>query len=385
MELTQSNKRNNTIDILKGCCIIFMVAGHASCPNSSYLTIFHMSVFFMASGFFYNPQRIIDRKTFFSYFKRKLATLWLPFVIYNAIFLFIRPFLFKLNLLTTNHDIINYGLFSSPSNLWSLKYTCYKLFEICLLRSTAVNITGAFWFVGTLFYIQILYSIFTLFINYFNSNFSILTHFIIQFFISFIFLTIGWMYKTHTPLFILYYSLFHLGLLVRYINIQKYICTSIRKILCTIISFIVIKFLLIDTMNFNIDLVTKTFNNPLALIITAFIGWTFCYSLSLTLEYIPILNNFFSFTGKNTMEILALHILSFKLIALLKILPSHRPLYLLAAFPALEPNGLWWLWYTLAGISFPLFASILIKKTEFHIKTYIKNNLSGDKKIEHNQ
>lgn len=43
-------KRDSTIDIIKGFGIILMVMGHSGSPLTGLIYMFHMAIFFMASG-----------------------------------------------------------------------------------------------------------------------------------------------------------------------------------------------------------------------------------------------------------------------------------------------------------------------------------------------
>ena len=45
-------KRDNKIDILKGIAILLMVLGHTRFAGTQFIYMFHMAVFFMASGYF---------------------------------------------------------------------------------------------------------------------------------------------------------------------------------------------------------------------------------------------------------------------------------------------------------------------------------------------
>ncbi len=226
---TINNKRDQTIDILKGLCIILMIAGHASCPATDFFYLFHMSVFFMASGYFFKPSTIYDIKSFLFYCKKKLLSLWLPYVIYNSIFVLFRHQLFLLNIITTNENIVNYGSLSSTSSEWSLKHTIHKLFDIFFMQTYAENIMGAFWFVAVLLYIQIIFAFITLIINKYNKTKSLRFYILIYFSISCLTLFISCLEKTKTPLSILYCPLFFLGFLINKINIKQYICTSPTK------------------------------------------------------------------------------------------------------------------------------------------------------------
>ena len=46
--------RNINIDIIKGIGIILMVGGHCGMPFTHFIYLFHMAIFFMASGYCFN-------------------------------------------------------------------------------------------------------------------------------------------------------------------------------------------------------------------------------------------------------------------------------------------------------------------------------------------
>ena len=48
-------KRIDEIDVIKAIGIILMVVGHAEAPMKQFLYLFHMAIFFIASGFFFKP------------------------------------------------------------------------------------------------------------------------------------------------------------------------------------------------------------------------------------------------------------------------------------------------------------------------------------------
>lgn len=66
--------------MIKGIGIILMVMGHSGFPFTKYIYLFHMSIFFIASGYLYKDK---DSDTLYSIFKfifRKIKSLWLPYV-----------------------------------------------------------------------------------------------------------------------------------------------------------------------------------------------------------------------------------------------------------------------------------------------------------------
>lgn len=60
--------RNISIDIIKGIGIILMVGGHCGMPFTHFIYLFHMAIFFMASGYCFNASNSETMR------KRKIAS-----------------------------------------------------------------------------------------------------------------------------------------------------------------------------------------------------------------------------------------------------------------------------------------------------------------------
>lgn len=86
--VNQANRggRNVAIDMVKGICIILMVAGHAMPGGwvSQAIYIFHMPTFFLVSGCLFREQNL---NTPGRYVKRKVKGLWYPFVFWSMVYL----------------------------------------------------------------------------------------------------------------------------------------------------------------------------------------------------------------------------------------------------------------------------------------------------------
>ena len=65
--------------------------------------------------------------------------------------------------------------------------------------------------------------------------------------------------------------------------------------------------------------------------------------------------------GQNTLSVVVLHFLCFKLVSLIEVLIYHEPFYFIAAFPILHNNGLWWLAYLIVGLCIPIGLNIIYK------------------------
>jgi Fucose 4-O-acetylase and related acetyltransferases len=66
---------------MRGIGIVLMVLGHSGFPGTDYIYLFHMALFFMLSGWFFSL-----RGGLVHFVRRKLVTLWLPFVAANTVF-----------------------------------------------------------------------------------------------------------------------------------------------------------------------------------------------------------------------------------------------------------------------------------------------------------
>lgn len=61
-----NSQQSRVISIIKGLGIILMVIGHTNSPFRDFIYLFHMPLFYMISGFLFNPNKIYDKKHFYS-------------------------------------------------------------------------------------------------------------------------------------------------------------------------------------------------------------------------------------------------------------------------------------------------------------------------------
>ena len=59
--MKRNRERNKKIDFIRGVLIILMVMGHAYAPGSHLAALFNMPVFFMISGYLFNPISVKDK------------------------------------------------------------------------------------------------------------------------------------------------------------------------------------------------------------------------------------------------------------------------------------------------------------------------------------
>lgn len=130
--------RNIALDALKGLCIILMVIGHSGAPQSlvRMISCFHMPAFFIISGFLFKEKYISD---LFGFLRRKMKTLWWPFVFWTLIYLFLHNFFAGLGF---------YGDHYSPGEIVS------RGVKGMMMRQTE-PLLGGLWFLTSLLFASV--------------------------------------------------------------------------------------------------------------------------------------------------------------------------------------------------------------------------------------
>lgn len=137
--MNDKNKRNEVFDLVRGIAIILVVIGHSGCPNylRNLIYLFHMPIFYFISGYFFSKNRNIEIVPFI---RRKIYTLYRPFIIYEFIFLILSGLFFQLQL--TQEAI-------------TLKSIVSKSINILIFKNSFTLLP--FWFLRSLFIINIIF------------------------------------------------------------------------------------------------------------------------------------------------------------------------------------------------------------------------------------
>jgi fucose 4-O-acetylase-like acetyltransferase len=360
--------RSITIDILKGYGIILVVAAHASLPHGGMISMFHMAIFFIASGFCFNfAKKSIDGNYVIQFIKKRIKNLYVPFVGYNIFFLISRNFLIKLNIYTDNAEFLEGTL---PGHYWGLVSKMSKseilssLKEILLFQGEQ-QLEGGAWFLRAMFSASILFIIIEYMLEKLVKNKKYLPH--IRWFIAIVFLIIGNYIGKHNISYRLglhsMFSIYFLLSLGLYLRQQKYFeCNKdnyLLNILCILFSLTV---LLSLEGQVSVDLNASVLSSVPMFVLVSLLGWLLLWCMSCLTEKIKYAKNIVAYCGRNSLVILMLHFLSFKLITLIQIYIFKFPDYELAAFPCLITDGMWCVAYLLVGVVFPLLLSFIWKK-----------------------
>lgn len=368
--------RKIEIDIIKALAIILMVAAHAGSPGYSFIYLFHMPVFIIASGYFFKNIYADDATSLFIFVAKKIKTLWFPFFIWNAIYSVFHNVFLKLNIYTDDSLIFDFctGKYINLTRFWSRRQMIENILRGITFQG-GTQLGGAFWFLQVLFEVSVLYAIVDYVLKRFFNKDNV---YILQSVVSICLLILGWLCNLKSFQVNNYmvdascYFMYHLGYTFSILNKKISLKNDLQKqphiwksaIIAGTMLFLL---LYLKTMG-NVDVGNNTYPNPLFLIISSTAGWIFLYSLSKVFKRVAILNDILSCIGQNTLPIMILHFLSFKLINLVVCFVYDMPLCCIAAFPTIcGRKDFWWIAYTVCGIGLPIFINTIWRLTKRNI------------------
>lgn len=112
----------------------------------------------------------------------------------------------------------------------------------------------------------------------------------------------------------------------------------------------------------SVSLGSNYYKTPIFLIVVSFMGWLLISSSASIISKCNFLTKFLAIIGQNSIYILFLHFLSFKIINYIQVFLYHEETYLVATFPTLHCEGLWWIAYAIVGVGVPTTIGLLIKR-----------------------
>ncbi len=353
-------KRDTYIDTVKGIGIIFMVWGHAYGPFKHWIYLFHMAIFFIASGILWDNKNISNIKKCKEFFIRKITTLWLPFVLCNGFFNVMHNTFLKTGIYSDNPNFTR--LVRDVQEYRNVQETFIAVFKNFFFAGGS-QLGGATWFLRTLFCVSIIYMC----LIYFSDKFNIKKYTIpLSIVICMAGAEIVSRYKLVFPLgmhcFFAAYLAFLSGVIIHKINIMDKIYRNKYKV--SIVTFL----LLCVLNNFgSVNMSSGKITNPLFFLTVSILGWFMLYSIA-SYPYIKE-NRLLVFIGQHTLGIMLFHLLAFKIVTFVYLFLSNEKMLLLATFPVIKNVQFLWLPYTVIGIAVPLIPGILFNICK---KLYIK-------------
>lgn len=337
---------NNCITIAKAIGIILMVIGHSGCPHVlfKFIYLFHMPLFFFCSGFFYKEITDLGAATFF--LRKRIIGLYLPFVKWSVLFLLLHNvFMFV--------GIYNpyYG-YEGGSLSYTISDILQKLFFIMFTMHDYEEILGGFWFIRALFIASVLIAVFSLFLRRFSKFKYEL--------IWLLFLVLTIIIRRIVPDSELWRDIsmgtlgafFYMSgfLLIRY---KSYWLNKYGAIFCCFLLFLSY-FYFKDGVSMGCG-----YNKVLPFSVSAVSGTLLTIYISNTIERRwSIIKCILYYIGNHTLDILALHFLSFRFVSYMIVLLFGIDVIHVAEHPVITdiciPHSYWWIFYCVIGIAFSL-------------------------------
>ena len=346
------NNRNNYLSIAKGIGIILMVIGHCGSPYlfTKFIYQFHMPLFFICSGFF--MRHTGSQQNLYCVYKKKAKNIYLKFLCWSLIFLLLHNLFFRLNIY--NETVLFQGQPSYPYHLSDYIHKASRM----LCMNEHEQLVRSFWFLKQLFLSSITVPTLLYYTNKIVKN----EHYCFLVLIGLFCLTIISKCLNITfpviwdvSLFFMSCTFYLSGFVFRKYKILDYMSNMKVSFICIILSIIGLYILPWTNM---LEYSTKTL---IPFFIVAFSGTILTLNISRRIDKFSS-KFFFYYIGQNTMVILALHMLCFKIGNLIKISIYEMPTWKLAEFQIIYDHNTWfWILYTIIGIGLPLLIDYLMK------------------------
>ena len=353
-------QRNTVISICKALAIILMVIGHADAPDviSAFLYEFHMPVFFITAGYFFSLKYLHDETTFV---KKRFKGLYVPFLQWSIFFLIIHNWMFDLGILNEQYGNWSggvthpYSWHQMQQNLWNM---------VTAMGGYDQFLCGAFWFFRGLLVASIAYLIIYKGMDYcIGKSERLASHreLLAPIGVCVVMLLLA-AWKTAEGLRIIpliqggYREImgtffFGCGFLFRKWE-QHYRATWWITILFAVIVYLFSKYL---TANMNW---CSSFIQFISLPVPAVCGFLMTYNIARWCDKREgWFKHFLVFCGDNTLPIFVFHIISYKVVSLLKIGYYDLDFAQIGCHMVIHEHAkedFFWILYAIAGVGIPL-------------------------------
>lgn len=291
----EHEKRDCIIDIVKALGIILMVIGHSGSPFAKWIYLFHMSLFFIVSGYCLKDNYSNSLDTIISFCRKRVCSLYVPCVLFNS------------TVILLHNRFVHFYLVDDIQ--YDIKLICIKLLK-AILFSGGEQLSGATWFLRTMFASQLLYVIIEAFCKKISKRYEALKCFI--FLCS---LLISWKipveidgYKYFNVLTAI--PLLHVGHTLRKYDIKIRTCYIIP---CVIFLGIAPK------LGVEIDFAVNLIGNPFVFLACAISGYVACYVMACWIAEFPVMKKISEYIGKSTLPIMLFHFIALKIVTFFEI------------------------------------------------------------------
>lgn len=362
-------QRNTNLAICKAIAIILMCAGHAEGPTLlvTFIYLFHMPVFFIAAGYFFDKKYLSDPWTFV---KKRFKGLYVPFVKWSLFFLIFHNLFFKIGLMNEHYGNWSGGV-THPYDWYQF---CQRLVHIIFsMGGYDEFLAGAFWFFRALLLSSIVFLVLYLLLH---NRHRWLNHDTVPAVIAVLAVGFAW-FKVANHLSIVTVVqggirecwgvlFFALGVLYRRYEHR------IREHWALTLVYAAI--LLVGASLGWQGMALKTELRTVATLpLTGTIGFLMVHHIASWLDrHEGIAKRFMVYCGNNTLYIYVFHIISFKIVSAIKIWYYGMDWGQIGCHMVIHENSttdLFWVLYTIVGTAVPLLGITLYRnlKSRYHL------------------
>ena len=355
----QRTNRIALFDVAKGIAIIAVVLGHIEMPAflHRFIYLWHMLFFFVLAGYFFKEKYYSSLNNLLEFIKNKFTRLMIPYLGFNLLFEALHNFFINIHFYTTNSDF-----FCSKA---IVPYYTNIQEPVIRFFTTIEPLIAPSWFLYVLFFALVFFAMINFVCKKFEYNFNLNMTILIL-----LCLVLGYYFGCSK------FKLLYIGTICSLLSVL-YIGTLFEKLtidnvfnkyyfIFSITLLMIFTFVYKNTILININ----QYYNPALLILLSIISFTFVMSFASIIKT-PIMVKSLSYLGQNTIPILMLHCISFKLITYIQILMYKEPIENLAAFKTFHTDGIWWLLYMIVGIIIPLIINAVYQKSKTLAKTIV--------------
>ena len=330
---------NEQVSIAKGIGITLMVIGHSGCPMylSQVIYSFHMVLFYFLSGFFFRDAKVVNNGPGFMI--RKFRGLYWPYIKWSIVFIILHNFFYRIgfNEMPLSYDEMWVNIKRAIRGMWQ-----------------GEHFLGAYWFLMSLFWEIVVFSIIILIKNHYNSSKLTPIMVALLFVIGIVSMEMKidiWLNRELMilPFFYLGYLAGNKQLTILSVKYDK----GIAYILC-------LPLLLIIALFAKIAVGGNEYGPCYVYIITSFCGIYLVMTISKQLEGTRV-GQLLDKLGGVTLDVMTFHFLTFKVLTLILLLVLSLPPSVLKEWPVpFELHDLWLL-YSFVGIIVPYGMQALYK------------------------
>lgn len=346
--------RETKFSILKAIAIICVVLSHAGISGwlFNFVFIFHVPIFFICAGYFFNTKYLTDERT---YIVHRFKGLYLPFVRWSLFFLLIHNVLFPLGILSEIYGNAGGGV-THPYTWQQFSQHAWSI--VSNMSGYDQFLCGAFWFFRAL----LLASIgFLLMFKLLNRSAQLRDYKHTAWGVLFItLLLITWKTTTHLNLTGVaqggYRELMGMAFMTAGFLLKQYeVCDKLnwKTALTSGTILLLASCFFPSSMVWNPNF-TQFISLPLPAI-AAFVMFTY---ISAWIDRHPgLIKRTFAYIGEHTLYIFAFHLVAFKVVSALKVWFYDLPWEAVGGHPVVITPANNWIWvilYLAAGVILPL-------------------------------